>query len=215
MFVEAIRPDVDRFFGDPAACLVPISSEPQSASMAMRLTRHVAGQVDEFENAAAGASRPQPRHHEDGGHLGNISRRARRAPPAGAAMSSWCRPPDEIMSYTQTARPGSRGPHGWIDEGQSTLDLFGNGFTLLCFDSRSRIHATFLEAARRRGVPLRAVEIAERQIAQLYERALVLVRPDGHVAWRADEVTSVQAEQVLARASGLDTEHLATTGSVN
>jgi hypothetical protein len=37
-----------------------------------------------------------------------------------------------------------------------------------------------------RGVPLNTVNIADPAIAALYERVLVLVRPDGHVAWRGD-----------------------------
>jgi len=36
-------------------------------------------------------------------------------------------------------------------------------------------------------VPLRMVTVAEPEAAALYERKLVLVRPDGHVAWRGDE----------------------------
>jgi hypothetical protein len=36
-------------------------------------------------------------------------------------------------------------------------------------------------------VPLQLAEIAEPSIAELYERQLVLVRPDGHVAWRGDQ----------------------------
>ena len=35
-------------------------------------------------------------------------------------------------------------------------------------------------------VPLREIAIADPDIAALYERKLVLVRPDGHVAWRGD-----------------------------
>ena len=31
-------------------------------------------------------------------------------------------PPDEVMTYTQTARPGSRAPHVWLFPGKSTLD---------------------------------------------------------------------------------------------
>ena len=40
----------------------------------------------------------------------------------------------------------------------------------------------------RRAVPLQVVDIADERIAALYERTLVLVRPDGHSAWRADQV---------------------------
>ena len=39
------------------------------------------------------------------------------------------------MTYTQTARPGSRAPHAWLSPGRSTLDLFGRSFVLLRFDA--------------------------------------------------------------------------------
>jgi hypothetical protein len=35
---------------------------------------------------------------------------------------------------------------------------------------------------------LRVQPIASREAAALYEKPLVLVRPDGHVAWRGDAV---------------------------
>src|SRR5262249_30615567 len=34
----------------------------------------------------------------------------------------------------RAARPGARAPHAWLSDGRSTLDLFGDGFVLLCFD---------------------------------------------------------------------------------
>jgi hypothetical protein len=41
-------------------------------------------------------------------------------------------------------------------------------------------------AADAAGVPLQVVALDAPEIAALYQRRLVLVRPDGHVAWRAD-----------------------------
>ncbi len=49
--------------------------------------------------------------------------------------------------------------------------------------------APLVAAARRRGVPVREVSIADHGIAKLYERPLVLVRPDFHVAWRGSSVS--------------------------
>jgi hypothetical protein len=50
----------------------------------------------------------------------------------------------------------------------------------------------FERAAGARGVPLRVVE-GSPDAARLYGRRLVLVRPDGHVAWRGDEAEDPEA----------------------
>jgi 2-polyprenyl-6-methoxyphenol hydroxylase-like FAD-dependent oxidoreductase len=94
--------------------------------------------------------------------------------------------PDAPGTYIPTARPGHRAPHAWLADGRSTLDLFGRNFTLLCFGSDAAQAVHLLEAAQERGVPLESISIAEPHIAALYERRFVLVRPDGHVAWRGD-----------------------------
>jgi hypothetical protein len=93
-------------------------------------------------------------------------------------------PPDEVQTYTQTARPGSRAPHVWLGPDRSTLDLFGRDFVLLRFGAP--MGGTLKRAAELRGVPLTVTEIGNEAAKSLYERTLVLVRPDGHVAWRAD-----------------------------
>jgi NAD(P)H-hydrate repair Nnr-like enzyme with NAD(P)H-hydrate epimerase domain len=41
-------------------------------------------------------------------------------------------------------------------------------------------------AAEQRNVPLEIVTLVDPQVIAAYERRLVLVRPDGHVAWRSD-----------------------------
>ncbi|WP_201766531.1 FAD-dependent monooxygenase [Sphingobium baderi] len=94
--------------------------------------------------------------------------------------------PDDTSDYVPTARPGHRAPHAWLADGRSTLDLFGRGFTLLRFGLAADTTVALEQAAAAAGVPLRSVDLAESEVAALYERKLVLVRPDGQVAWRGD-----------------------------
>jgi hypothetical protein len=96
-------------------------------------------------------------------------------------------PPDDPNRYVPSACPGSRAPHVWLAPGRSTLDLFGRGFALLCFDADPADVAKLVTAAARRGVPLIFTAIDQKAAADAYERKLVLVRPDGHVAWRGDQ----------------------------
>ena len=95
-------------------------------------------------------------------------------------------PPADVQVYAPTARPGSRAPHAWLEDGRSTLDLFGNGFTLVRFGGGSPDLSDVVAAARAAGLPLTVCDIDEAPVAALYERKLVLVRSDGHVAWRSD-----------------------------
>jgi hypothetical protein len=97
-------------------------------------------------------------------------------------------PADEARTYVATARPGHRAPHAWLADGRSTLDLFGRGFTLVGFDAEPAEAAPLLDAARARRVPMEFVALPEPKVAALYERRFVLVRPDGHVAWRGDRM---------------------------
>jgi 2-polyprenyl-6-methoxyphenol hydroxylase-like FAD-dependent oxidoreductase len=95
-------------------------------------------------------------------------------------------PSDDPSVYEPVARPGSRAPHVWLADGRSTLDLFGRGFVLLRLRAPDLDTAPLERAARAVRLPLQVVDLAEPAVAERYERRLVLVRPDGHVAWRAD-----------------------------
>jgi Aromatic-ring hydroxylase, C-terminal len=88
-------------------------------------------------------------------------------------------------NFILSCRSGSRAPHAWLRENISTLDLFGDGFVLLRF-GRNIDASSLVAAAAACRVPLKVVDIDDRDIAALYEHKLVLVRPDGHVAWRDD-----------------------------
>jgi hypothetical protein len=117
-------------------------------------------------------------------------------------------PNDAPMTYTQTARPGSRAPHVWLAPGKSTLDLFGRGFVLFRFDLT--IEVTSLEAAARdRGVPLEVIDLDNLEAKRLYERNLVLIRPDGFVGWRADAL-SEDAGAIIDTVRGSHPERCAT-----
>ncbi|HZS00807.1 MAG TPA: FAD-dependent monooxygenase [Chloroflexota bacterium] len=95
-------------------------------------------------------------------------------------------PPYDTDTYVPTTRPGARAPHVWLRDGRSTLDLLGGGFTLLRLGPAAPTTTALEAAAAARGVPLRVLSLDEPDVVAAYERPLVLVRPDGHVAWRGD-----------------------------
>jgi 2-polyprenyl-6-methoxyphenol hydroxylase-like FAD-dependent oxidoreductase len=99
------------------------------------------------------------------------------------------KPPEGTARIAPSARPGTRAPHCWIGKNRSMLDLFGNGFVLVRFgspDEAERDIDPLITAAAERGFPLEIANIDHSEAAAIYEKPLVLVRPDGHIAWRGD-----------------------------
>jgi hypothetical protein len=82
----------------------------------------------------------------------------------------------------------------WLRDGRSTLDLFGRGFVLLDLSSKQVDATAFSTAAKKVNLPLEVIKLDEPEVRELYERPLVLVRPDGHVAWRGEAVPDDAAE---------------------
>jgi 2-polyprenyl-6-methoxyphenol hydroxylase-like FAD-dependent oxidoreductase len=118
--------------------------------------------------------------HPFGVHLGYIYDPSPIVVPDGTT-----RPPEDTFGYEPSAYPGARAPHIWLTNNRSTLDLYGPGFTLLSFDGVAP--DGIAQAAAHRGVPFTVQPLEHRDAAELYAGRLVLVRPDGHVAWRADD----------------------------
>lgn len=112
--------------------------------------------------------------------------------------------PDDASACIQTTRPGHRAPHVWLADGRSTIDLFGRGFVLLRLSDRAPACDTLPEAARTQGLPLQVLDLREPAVVQAYEKHLVLVRPDGHVAWRGDDLPD-DAAKLLRVVSGKTT----------
>ncbi|MYW04188.1 FAD-dependent monooxygenase [Streptomyces sp. SID3343] len=104
-----------------------------------------------------------------------------------------CPPLTDESEQRPNSKPGSRAPHAWLRPGVSTLDLFGDGFRLLCFAEPGGTPADarcdgYERAFAERRVPLGVTVCRDPEVAAVYRRPFVLVRPDGHVAWRGDEL---------------------------
>ena len=103
-------------------------------------------------------------------------------------------PTINVSRYRQTARPGHRAPHVWVGPNKSTIDLYGDGFTLLCAGTSDA--APLVAAASAQGMPLKPVQADAPEVVAAYERRMTLVRPDGHVAWRGDAAPRDPAELI-------------------
>lgn len=125
-------------------------------------------------------------------------------------------PPWTPAHYTPSTWPGSRPPHLLLDNGDAIFDRFGKDWTLLCFADNERGKCFIVESAERLGVPLHTVDLSRETLAKkLYERKLVLIRPDQHVAWRGDAVeTLAAAQRVLEIVTGR-TDQSAANGTLN
>ena len=110
-------------------------------------------------------------------------------------------PPLDHAHYVPSTWPGSRAPHVWLQDGRSILDLFGRGFTLLVLSAKAIDTPAFAAIARKAGIPLDIVSLSEPHVREVYERLLVLVRPDGHVAWRGNTLPD-NAEEIIDRMRG-------------
>ncbi len=66
-------------------------------------------------------------------------------------------PPDELIDYHGSARPGARLPHRWFGDGSSLYDHLGRGFTLLRLDPRVD-PGPVRAAAAASGVPLHVLD---------------------------------------------------------
>jgi 2-polyprenyl-6-methoxyphenol hydroxylase-like FAD-dependent oxidoreductase len=115
-------------------------------------------------------------------HLGYLYDRSPIICPDGTPA-----PNDPPMTYMPTARPGSRAPHVWLAPDVSTLDMFGREYVLLKLEPSLDV-SPLVEAARRRQVPFKVVEITDRAVRDAYLDNLILVRPDGFVCWRSDRL---------------------------
>lgn len=112
-------------------------------------------------------------------------------------------PPElSVWEYKPTTYPGFRAPHVYLSCGSSIFDKFGSGFTLVNFGNHDC--GLLVDAAARRGVPLRVLNVDDGNARKVYEKDIILIRPDQHVAWRSDFAPFVkqEAERIIDVARG-------------
>lgn len=96
-------------------------------------------------------------------------------------------PAHNTTDYFPSTWPGVRPPHFILENGKGSIfDTFGKGYTLVDFTRGSDLAKSFDKEAKRMGIPFDVVELPnEANARRLWEQDVVLIRPDGHVAWRS------------------------------
>src|SRR5262249_54548277 len=103
-----------------------------------------------------------------------------------------------------SASPGTRAPHLALEDGRSTLDLFGPRFVLLAGPQGDRWRA----AAEQAGVGAHTTDASGfGELSGVGAGGATLVRPDGFIAWRtrdaAGENAGAELEQLRGRLLGV------------
>jgi 2-polyprenyl-6-methoxyphenol hydroxylase-like FAD-dependent oxidoreductase len=109
-------------------------------------------------------------------------------------------PAYSMGKFESSSVPGCRAPHVWLSDGRSLYDALGDGYGLIRFDPGVSVDGLIAEA-KQRGVPLTVLDVADAGAAATYQKKLVLVRPDRHVAWRGDSQPA-DARELIERLRG-------------
>ncbi len=103
---------------------------------------------------------------------------------------------DAVAPHSFDARPGFHLAPRLLADGRLSTDCLGRNFTLIAID-RPNEAAAFAQHAHRSGIPLELLEVGTGGEAGDYNAALILVRPDGFVAWAGDSLP-LKLDEVLA-----------------
>jgi 2,4-dichlorophenol 6-monooxygenase len=121
---------------------------------------------------------------------------------------------DPELVHQPTTRPGAKLPHAWLVDARgeriSTLDVVAKGAFTVLTGLSGGVWDTAASACREAlGVPLRVVRVGAEnfrdaygewsRICEIAEDGVLLVRPDGHIAWRraTGPETAAQARDAL------------------
>lgn len=100
-------------------------------------------------------------------------------------------------------RPGIKAPSVFLKDGKTNIvDLYGKGFTVVDFTKDGEAGCVFEKVAEQMKVPLTNLHLLdESHVRKVWERDVVLLRPDAFVGWRIGEdgkkVTEDEAKRIL------------------
>ena len=92
-----------------------------------------------------------------------------------------------MADYMPSTVPGCRLAHFWLRDSRSLYDAMEEDYVLLRFDPAVDV-SPLVEGAERAGMPLQVLDLNAEEAPEAYRHALVLARPDRHVAWRGDRL---------------------------
>jgi hypothetical protein len=110
-------------------------------------------------------------------------------------------PEHSYREYRPTAWPGARLPHVWLCDGSPIQDhVATRGYTLVRLNNNhdlTALSAAFMALSS----PLAILDVESEAAHEIYERDLLLLRPDLHVVWRGNSPPQKPAE-LAALATG-------------
>jgi 2-polyprenyl-6-methoxyphenol hydroxylase-like FAD-dependent oxidoreductase len=109
-----------------------------------------------------------------------------------------------MADFTPSTIPGCRVPFSKLPDGRPVTDAFGPGYTLLRLDPDIAV-APLVKAMREGEVPIESVDVDTNGSHTPYDRKLIIVRTDQHVAWRGDAVPD-QPERLVGILTGRTNE---------
>ncbi|KAK7227857.1 hypothetical protein V2G26_000027 [Clonostachys chloroleuca] len=113
-------------------------------------------------------------------------------------------PPFIPRHYAPTTWPGGRLPYLFLSDGTAIFDKLGKNWTLLVFIVGDVGQHHLVNTATDSSLSLVLVDLSEEEYAgELYERDLVLIRPDQHVDWRSNKNDSIEvAHRIIGIVTG-------------
>jgi 2-polyprenyl-6-methoxyphenol hydroxylase-like FAD-dependent oxidoreductase len=109
--------------------------------------------------------------------------------------------PSALGGHDFVAEPGTHLSPATLSSGMELGQALGSGFTLLAFDADPHDVSGFAQASARLQVPLDIIGDTFADSRARYAARLVLVRPDGFIAWSGDTADGAHVS-ILAQAIG-------------